>query len=69
MTRTVGRDRVVSAGMRGVAADWGPFHSRKKRMDMMQWTRKQSYCKPLNSVRPKARLKPFVPLEEAPGAN
>ncbi|WP_372836890.1 transglycosylase SLT domain-containing protein, partial [Puniceibacterium confluentis] len=26
MSRTVARDGVVSHGMRGVAADWGPFH-------------------------------------------
>lgn len=41
---TVPRDGVVSAGMRGVAADWGPFHSRNKREDMMAWTRAQDYC-------------------------
>ena len=59
MTRTVGRDRVISAGMRGVAADWGPFHSRKKRHDMMRWMKAQSYCKPLNSVRPRTRPAAF----------
>lgn len=41
---TVNRDQVVSAGMRGIAADWGPFHSRRKRTDMIEWTRTQSYC-------------------------
>ncbi|MDA7426546.1 transglycosylase SLT domain-containing protein [Thalassococcus lentus] len=56
MAVTVPRDRVVSQGMRGVAADWGPFHSRRKRMDMMDWTRKQSYCAGLTrSLRPMAR--------------
>ncbi|MHA6325733.1 transglycosylase SLT domain-containing protein [Roseivivax sp. CAU 1753] len=55
MARTVARDGVVSRGMRGVAADWGPFHSRKKRNDMMAWSRKQSYCKPLIATRPKER--------------
>ena len=55
MARTVPRDGVVSRGMRGVAADWGPLHSRKKRTDMMAWTKRQTYCKPLNSVRPSAR--------------
>jgi len=44
--RTVARDGVVSAGMRGVAADWGPFHSRRKRSDMIEWTASQSYCQP-----------------------
>ncbi|MDF1669122.1 MAG: transglycosylase SLT domain-containing protein [Roseovarius sp.] len=55
MAFTVPRDGVVSRGMRGVAADWGPLHSRKKRHDMMAWTNRQSYCKPLSKVRPQAR--------------
>lgn len=41
---TVPRDGVVSRGMRGVAADWGPFHSSVKRQDMMTWMRAQPYC-------------------------
>jgi len=44
MNVTVPRDGVVSQGMRGVAADWGPFHSSKKRGDMMSWMRAQEYC-------------------------
>lgn len=55
MAKTVARDKVVSRKMRGVAADWGPFHSSKKRNDMMAWTRSQSYCKPMGSLRPVAR--------------
>ncbi|MCR9114217.1 MAG: lytic transglycosylase domain-containing protein [Rhodobacteraceae bacterium] len=55
MARTVPRDGVVSRGMRGVAADWGPLHSRKKRTDMIAWTRKQSYCKPISTTRPRLR--------------
>lgn len=56
MARTVARDGVVSQGMRGVAADWGPFHSRSKREDMAAWTRSQSYCTALGrSLRPVAR--------------
>lgn len=55
MAVTVPRDGVVSKGMRGVAADWGPFHSRAKRDDMMRWTRRQTYCKPMNAVRPRPR--------------
>lgn len=56
MAVTVPRDGVVSRGMRGVAADWGPFHSRKKRADMMRWTKSQSYCTGLGrSLRPVAR--------------
>lgn len=45
MAVTVPRDGVVSAGMRGVAADWGPFHSARKRQDMRDWVSSQSYCK------------------------
>lgn len=55
MAHTVPRDGVVSRGMRGVAADWGPLHSRAKRNDMKRWLRAQSYCKPLFTVRPRAR--------------
>lgn len=60
MARTVKRDGVISRGMRGVAADWGPLHSRTKRKDMQRWIRRQSYCKPLGSVRPRARPASFV---------
>ncbi|WP_246162161.1 transglycosylase SLT domain-containing protein [Roseovarius faecimaris] len=59
MAYTVPRDGVVSRGMRGVAADWGPLHSRKKRQDMMAWTKQQSYCKPMSAVRPRARPQSF----------
>ncbi len=56
MAKTVARDRVVSKGMRGVAADWGPFHSRKKRRDMINWVRQQNYCIGLaRSLKPVAR--------------
>ncbi len=44
MSRTVPRDGVIAAGMRGVAADWGPFHSSRKRQDMQAWVRAQPYC-------------------------
>ncbi len=44
MAHTVPRDGVVAAGMRGVAADWGPFHSSAKRADMAAWTSSQDYC-------------------------
>ncbi|SMH31684.1 Predicted soluble lytic transglycosylase fused to an ABC-type amino acid-binding protein [Maritimibacter sp. HL-12] len=44
MNVTVPRDGVVSQGMRGVAADWGPFHSATKRGDMINWMRAQPYC-------------------------
>lgn len=56
MAMTVSRDRVVSYGMRGVAADWGPFHNSAKRKDMMAWTREQPFCSGLaRSLRPVAR--------------
>ena len=45
MASTVPRDGVVAAGGRGVAADWGPFHSASKRADMAAWTTQQSYCR------------------------
>lgn len=44
LAHTVPRDGVVSHGMRGVAADWGPFHSSRKRTDMQAWMREQPYC-------------------------
>lgn len=44
MASTVPRDGVVAAKMRGVAADWGPFHSASKRAEMAAWTSSQSYC-------------------------
>lgn len=60
MAHTVLRDGVVSEGMRGVAADWGPLHNATKRQDMQRWTQAQSYCKPLSSVRPRARPARFA---------
>ncbi len=45
MAKTVPRDGVVAAGGRGVAADWGPFHSAAKRDDMMRWVSSQDYCR------------------------
>ena len=44
MSVTVPRDNVVSRGMKGVAADWGPFHSKRKREQMRAWVREQNYC-------------------------
>ena len=53
MAITVPRDGVVSEGMDGVAADWGPFHSRRKRADMRRWVRAQDYCQ--QPTRPRMR--------------
>jgi hypothetical protein len=55
MAHTVSRDGVIAAGMRGVAADWGPFRSASKRRDMQVWLRAQPYCAPLPATRPRAR--------------
>lgn len=44
IAHTAARDGVVSEGWRGVAADWGPFHSERKRNDMISWSRAQPYC-------------------------
>lgn len=55
--RTVRRDGVVSAGMRGLAADWGPFHSSRKRNEMANWTRSQSYCQPSQTAQAAAKSK------------
>ncbi|MEM7732303.1 MAG: transglycosylase SLT domain-containing protein [Pseudomonadota bacterium] len=55
MAVTVRRDGVVSRRGRGVAADWGPLVSSRKRADMQAWTREQTYCTPLSAVRPRLR--------------
>lgn len=51
MSKTVQRDGVVSQGMRGVAADWGPFRNASKRADMINWTRSQPFCQPQKTAR------------------
>ena len=38
-------------GMRGVAADWGPFRNASKRADMINWTRSQPFCQPQKTAR------------------
>ena len=61
MAVTVGRDRAVAlhdGRWRGVAADWGPMTNGAKIREMAAWTRQQSYCKPIESVRPQARPDP-----------
>ncbi|MGK7652140.1 transglycosylase SLT domain-containing protein [Roseovarius sp. B08] len=66
MAKTVKRDGVVSRGMRGVAADWGPLHSSSKRQDMMAWIRRQTYCRPMSSVRPRLRPADLVVVRTLP---
>lgn len=58
MATTVKRDGVIHARhprWSGIAADWGPMRSPSKRADMATWLKRQSYCKPLQTLRPKAR--------------
>ena len=45
MANTVPRDGVISAGMGGVAADWGPFHNPAKRADIQSRTRTAGVCR------------------------
>jgi hypothetical protein len=69
MAVTVPRDKVISRGMRGVAADWGPFHSRRKREDIMAWTRSQPYCTGLaRSLRPVLRPEGLGPAQDVADA-
>ncbi|MDF1873057.1 MAG: transglycosylase SLT domain-containing protein [Vannielia sp.] len=56
MAKTVPRDgKIGASGKGGVAADWGPMVYRKKRADIAAYTRRQSYCRPLASIRPRQR--------------
>lgn len=56
MNVTVPRDGVVSRNYKGVAADWGPFHSSSKREDMRRWLVRQPFCNGLHkSARPVMR--------------
>jgi hypothetical protein len=61
MATTVSRDGVVSDGMRGMAADWGPFHSRTKREDMRDWVIAQDYCQ----IRDRPMQRPEERFEQA----
>lgn len=58
MAVTVARDRAVAlhdGRWRGVAADWGPMQNARKISEMSSWTRRQSYCSPLDRQRPVIR--------------
>lgn len=58
MAVTVPRDGVIAVKdgrWKGVAADWGPLRSESKRRDMSTWLKRQTYCRPLSSVRPRQR--------------
>lgn len=58
MGATVARDGVIAQGMRGVAADWGPFHSTRKRESMRSWLRDQPFCRPDLAASPRPLLRP-----------
>lgn len=59
LAHTVPRDGVIHGYVnrkgQGVTADWGPMHSAPKRRDMAAWLKRQTYCKPLDATRPRAR--------------
>ncbi len=58
MAITVPRDTAISLEenrWKGVAADWGPIRNSWMRRDMQRYTKKQSYCRALAEVRPRAR--------------
>ena len=58
MAITVPRDGAISLKenrWKGVAADWGPIRNDWMRRDMQRYTKRQTYCRPLEDVRPKAR--------------
>lgn len=65
MNITVPRDQVVSRGMKGVAADWGPFHSATKREDMRRWLAKQPFCRPVLRASPRPVARPaLIPVSD-----
>lgn len=58
MAITVPRDNAISVKenrWKGVAADWGPIRTPWMERDMQRYTKRQTYCRPLGSVRPKPR--------------
>jgi hypothetical protein len=58
MAVTVPRDGTIATKdgrWKGVAADWGPMRNESKRRDMSTWLKRQTYCRPLSSVRPRPR--------------
>ena len=58
MATTVPRDTAISLKenrWKGVAADWGPIRNDWMRRDMQRYTKRQTFCRPLASVRPTAR--------------
>ncbi|UWR23643.1 lytic transglycosylase domain-containing protein [Sulfitobacter sp. S190] len=58
MAHTVQRDGVIhgrDSRWRGVSADWGPMRNPRKRADMANWLKRQTYCKRLDATRPRPR--------------
>lgn len=72
MAVTVARDNAIAVHdgrWRGVAADWGPMTNRAKVAEMSNWTRAQTYCRPISTVRPQARPADLVPRFRAAKAD
>lgn len=66
MAITVPRDNAIAVKdgrWRGVAADWGPIRNDWMRRDMQRYTKKQTFCRPLSDVRPKARPEAKLTLD------
>jgi hypothetical protein len=58
MAHTVKRDGVIhgyDGRWRGVSADWGPMRNERKRAEMASWLKRQTYCLPIDTLRPRAR--------------
>ena len=58
MAITVPRDNAISvkdSRWRGIAADWGPIRTPWMRKDMQRYTKRQTYCRLLEDVRPTPR--------------
>lgn len=70
MNVTVSRDNAIAlydGRWRGVAADWGPMSNRSKIPEMANWTRQQSYCVPVQNIRPQMRpASLFAQANDAP---
>ena len=58
MSVTVPRDNAIAVKdtrWRGVAADWGPIRTAWMQRDMKRYTKRQTYCRKLEEVRPPER--------------
>lgn len=59
MAATVPRDNAIAvereSRWHGLAADWGPMRSESMRKDMQRYTSRQTHCRLLSEVRPRAK--------------